>query len=341
MLWLAWRQFRSQALVTVAALAAAAIALAVTGAQLGALYHDSGLATCTASCGQLNADFTAAVRSSGGQAIFDAGVVVLYAIPALAGIFWGAPLITREIETGTLAVAWNQSVQRGRWVAVKLGFVGLAAMAAAGLVSLMLTLWSRPIYAAAARASGPNALQVDRFSATLFGASGLTPVGYAAFAFALGVAVGVLIRRTVPGMAITLLIFAGVQVVTPALVRPHLMAPVHGSYVLTSVSLSGFGTTQNGRLILQAGAIPGQPGAWILGETPVTAAGQPAARAPSVCLTQPDSFLQCLSGHGIRLSITYQPASRYWEFQWIETGIFLALAAGLGGLCYWRVRRPT
>jgi hypothetical protein len=59
---------------------------------------------------------------------------------------------------------------------------------------------------------------------------------------------------------------------------------------------------------------------------------------PDVCNSAPN-FVGCLQNHGIRMSVTYQPASRYWEFQWLETGTFLVLAAGLGGVCYWRVRR--
>jgi hypothetical protein len=41
------------------------------------------------------------------------------------------------------------------------------------------------------------------------------------------------------------------------------------------------------------------------------------------------------------MAVTYQPASRSWEFQWLETAIFVILAAGLGAVCYWRVRRPA
>ena len=38
--------------------------------------------------------------------------------------------------------------------------------------------------------------------------------------------------------------------------------------------------------------------------------------------------------HGIREAITYQPASRYWPFQWTETAIYLALALALAGYCF-------
>jgi hypothetical protein len=52
-----------------------------------------------------------------------------------------------------------------------------------------------------------------------------------------------------------------------------------------------------------------------------------------------NTFIQCLEGHGIHMAVTYQPGSRYWALQWCETGAFLALALGLGGVCYWRIRR--
>ena len=60
----------------------------------------------------------------------------------------------------------------------------------------------------------------------MFDARGIVPIGYAAFAFALGVTVGMLVRRTVPAMAITLAVFVAVQVAMPLLVRAHLM-PAH------------------------------------------------------------------------------------------------------------------
>ena len=33
------------------------------------------------------------------------------------------------------------------------------------------------------------------------------------------------------------------------------------------------------------------------------------------------------------------PASRYWVFQWAETGLYLLLALLLAGFCTWRVNR--
>ncbi|MGH8987272.1 MAG: hypothetical protein ACRDXC_01565, partial [Acidimicrobiales bacterium] len=37
--------------------------------------------------------------------------------------------------------------------------------------------------------------------------------------------------------------------------------------------------------------------------------------------------------------VTYQPANRFWAFQWAEMGIFLAAALALCGLSYWWLGR--
>ncbi len=78
----------------------------------------------------------------------------------------------------------------------------------------------------------------------------------------------------------------------------------------------------------------------MLSGEPVTPGGALAVIDPAACI--PLNFpIACLASHGIRLRVTYQPASRYWDLQWLETGIFLVLAGGLGGVCYWRMRRLT
>ena len=53
----------------------------------------------------------------------------------------------------------------------------------------------------------------------------------------------------------------------------------------------------------------------------------PACRA--LAFQGPVKFFPCLTAHGYRGFLSYQPASRYWAFQGIETGIFVLLAAAL------------
>ena len=131
MMWLTWRQFRGQAITAAAILGLAAIWLVPTGARLATLYARSGLGACQASCHQAYATFVSSLSGGGYAATFYVSIAVMYLAPALIGVFWGAPLVSRETESGTLRLAWSQTVTRGRWIVVKLAGVGLAALATA------------------------------------------------------------------------------------------------------------------------------------------------------------------------------------------------------------------
>ncbi len=283
--------------------------------------------------------FFDSVKGSATELIFYAGIFLLYATPALIGIFWGAPLVSRELETGTFRLAWSQSVTRTRWLAIKLGLVGLAAMASAGLLSLMVSLWSGPLYHAAQKAAGSNVPSISRFSPPLFSANGIVPIGYAAFAFALGVAVGVMVRHLLPAMAITLVVFAAVQLLMIGVVRPHLIPPATTTVPMSAVTVNGAGETNNGQLFLGPVTVNTMPGAWVVASRPVGPAGQPATMVPQACRSEATTLLQCMGSHGVRIQLRYQPPSRYWPLQWLETAVYLIVAAGLGTLCYWRIRR--
>ena len=122
MTWLTWRQFRAQAFTAIAALAVFAVLLAATGPHLASLYATSGISGCRAH--QLRApgqQLPQQLYAAGTYwVLYLLGVVIILLTPALIGLFWGAPLIARELETGTSALAWNQSITRTRWLAVKL-----------------------------------------------------------------------------------------------------------------------------------------------------------------------------------------------------------------------------
>jgi hypothetical protein len=225
---------------------------------------------------------------------------------------------------------------------LKLGLIGLASMAAAGLFSLMVTWWSSPIDRADGFESGRNtASGAARLAPLLFGARGIAPVGYAAFAFALGVTVGVLVRRTVPAMAVTIAAFTAVQLAMPLWIRPHLIAPVRRISPLNTAFINELSVTNGGHMtVIEAVKIPG---AWVLSDQTITAAGHAfTGPATAACVSSTASFDACQASVArlhLRQLVTYQPASRYWAFQWYETAIFLALAVALAGFCYWWVRR--
>src|SRR5260370_311817 len=159
MIWLTWRQFRAQAIAAAAALAILALIFGLTGPHLAHLYDVSGLATCRASCSGLTAGFLDSVKSDAiYPVLYIAGVMLLYVTPGVIGVFWGAPLVTRELEAGTFRLAWNQSVTRTRWMAAKLALTGLAAMVTSRLLSLVVTGPATPLDPAGAfpPTSGPR-----------------------------------------------------------------------------------------------------------------------------------------------------------------------------------------
>ena len=348
MIRLSLLQFRAQAAAGAAALVAFAILLAATGPHLVSLYAASGISGCQpATCEHLASTFLQQLYAAGTYwVLYLLGVMLILLTPAVIGLFWGAPLIARELETGTFALAWSQSVSRTRWLAVKLTVGGLAAMTVTEGLSLMQAWWAAPIGRAVGYGGGGTNLAMGQFSSLVFATHGITPLGYAAFAFTLGVTAGVLIRRTVPAMGVTLAIFAVVQIAVPLWISPNLIPADHT--VIPVTSLDSISLQQGGlngsSFNLGALSLPGQPGAWILSSRAVNAAGQATSTVPAAC-TAPSigssspAFFDCLASHGIREAISYQPAGRYWDLQWTETAIYLAVALALAGYCSRRLNR--
>jgi hypothetical protein len=225
MMWMTWRQFRLQVIVGYGALLLIAAYLVFLGQQIHGSYNDS-LAHCAGhdTCAGLLGSFADQYGSQ-----VDLLGYLLLAVPGAIGVFWGAPLITRELEAGTHRLVWNQSVTRRQWLAAKLGLVGLLSVGVVGLYSLVLTWASGPV----------NTVLNNRFEPALFGSRNIAPLGYAAFAFVLGTTLGLFIRRTVPAMGATLVVFVVLQVLMPAMVRPRYETPVRTSVPLTAQLISG------------------------------------------------------------------------------------------------------
>jgi hypothetical protein len=211
-------------------------------------------------------------------------------------------------------------------------------MAFTEALSLMHAWWADPISKAIALGGGASVFSGNRFSWLTFASHGITPLGYAAFAFALGTVAGAVIRRTVPAMAVTLAIFALVQVPMPLWVRPNLIPPAQTIATIDAAQVS-YGS-------FTASAVPGQPAAWVVSSHAIDAAGRPVTAMPASCVPTYSASAgykgdpgQCMDKLGIREVVDYQPASRYWPIQLIETGIFLVLALALAWFCFWLLGR--
>ena len=322
MTWLVWRLHRTELYIAAALLAALTVLLLVTGVQMASQYH-SAVTACTAShsCANLASTLFLGSHAVGFLVIMTLGV------PALLGLFWGAPLVAHELETGSLQWTWVQGVTRTRWFAVKAGCLLLAAAVWGGAVATLVTWWAGP----------HNALYLDAFTGGNFDMQGIAPVGYALFAMALGILAGTLLRRTIPAMAITLGGFVAVRLLITLLVRKHYIAAVT-TYANVSANITPKGsywqyasglTGPNGPLPQVNGMVVG-PGALTMEFDGVQISELPKA-CQALAASQPPSSAAngCLTSHHIQQFITYQPASRYWAFQGIETGVYILIAAAL------------
>jgi hypothetical protein len=300
MTWLVWRQHRAQLYVGAALLAAFAVTMVITGVQVASEYH----ADCVAAHGCQHVG-----ALSLGSHVVGFAIIATLGAPLLVGLFWGAPLVAAEAEAGTAQFAWMQSVTRRHWLAVKIGWMLLAAAVWGAIVSALVTWWEGP----------NNALQLDGFKPGRFDIMGVVPVAYSLFAVALGIAAGALTRRVLPAIAITLAGFVGTRAAIALWLRPHYMTAITVFYKVTRTitppgsywQLASGIIAPNGQLVNQMGVGP-----WV--------DGIPVNYLPDGC---PPDCAHALSG--FRGFLTYQPADRYWAFQGIESGIFLALAAVL------------
>jgi hypothetical protein len=323
MTWLVWRQYRAQGAIASVLLAAAAAVILADGFQIASHWH-SMLVTCSgnSACLQQQAPLVNGVMS-------DLPYLSLI-VPAVLGMLWGAPLVAHELETRTSDFAWAQSVTRTRWLNVKAGWLLLAAAACGGAIAALTTWWSGPI----------NAQSGSAFDPGQFDTQGIVPIGYAVFAMALGIAAGTVARRTLPAIAVVLGGFIALRLVISDFVRQHYLAAVTTYYHVT-----GSFTPPGQAWVLAQGAVSktGQvvPAGWgdLFPALPASCQKLlPTSSTPKSGSGLPAVF-SCMQAHGWRGFATYQPASRYWPFQGIETGIYVLLAAALIAVTFVIVRR--
>jgi hypothetical protein len=256
---------------------------------------------------------------------------MLAGIPAVVGVFWGAPLLARELETGTFRVAWTQSVTRTRWLTAKVVLVGIASVAVAAAFTLIVTWWSGPL----------DKVTAGRFTPGPFGQRGIVPIAYAAFAFALGVAAGAVIKRVLPAMATTLVLFAAVRFGIQQWLRPHYQAALQ-------VASPIFGERNLSNAVARGATRSVGANDWIVSARIVDATGRTVAihrdTLRSLCGLPEGEFSQgalqsCAQKHQLHEVLTVQPGNRYWSFQAWEFGIFALLAAACVVFAFWWMRK--
>ena len=232
------------------------------------------------------------------------------AATGVAGVFWGAPLLAGEYEQKTNLLVWSQDTSRMRWLTAKLVLLGVVAAILWGIIGLADTTFIHAINAAT-----PS--RPDQYGPWLFaGFESWIPlqVIYALFGFALGLAASAVLRRTVPAMAATLVLFTVARFAI-GLWRPTFLTPLR--YV-TAPAVDSIGAPGVNSLVI--------------GESYTVDAAGTRLNVPQSCFNADTGVtnVACARSHGVVATyVDYQPASRLLTFHLIEFGIFAVLTAAL------------
>ena len=322
MIWLTWRQQRTETLIAILVLALVTAVLVPTGLHIASVYDHDGIGGClahpTGTCTERLDAFAGRWDSLSSLTGW------FNLLPGLIGALLAAPLVL-ELERGTFRLAWTQSITRRRWLTTRLALLVGAAVAFALQLTLLMSWWRHPLDA------------VDGRFQNGFDFEGLVPTAYMLFAAAVVLAFGVVLRRTAAAIGLGFAAFFALRIGIEGWVRQHYVAPVHKTWT---------GGELPGRILISpADALLRT--AWVLNRGSGFSATRGHRPDPSIvesCIKNASTRgfeRTCLAQHHITEYeyAVYQPASRFWLFQAIEAGIFVALSLALLGFAIYWIRR--
>jgi ABC-2 family transporter len=325
--WVTWRQHRFSLGGLAALFGGVSLWMLVNGLLVRHAMASLGLGSCHR---LLSGGCAAGVREFATQGYADTANTftgVMQAVPVLAGVFTGGPLLARELETGTARFAWTQGCGRLRWVVAKLVPLAVLVTAGAAVVTLVTNWYMQPFFAM--RMTG-------HFRPTLFDLTGTSFAAWTLAAFAIAALTGLVIKRTVPTIAVAAGAWSLLLVVTTLYLRKRYQPPLTGTFPATRRGipwvLANWMTGPGGHRVTDPGSVVSRALSAVARHGPLP---RGAAFGPS------PAVLGWLARHGYHHLVSYQPASRFWHFQLTESGWLLGLALLAGAATVWLTRRRS
>lgn len=160
----------------------------------------------------------------------------------------------------------------------------------------------------------------------------LLPV-YAIFALALGIASGIVVRRSVPAMGITIVLFVLLRLAVMLWLRPYFLPP------LTFTSpVDQQGPPSHTDWTIHVGTFD-RSGRELTDTEISRVCPQLIGNGSGAAFS---AFITCEQDHGLQSRSFYQPTERYWLFQSIEAAIFLLVAIVILAPAVWlAIRKIT
>jgi hypothetical protein len=118
-----------------------------------------------------------------------------WAMPFLLGIVLGVPIVAREVDHRTGAVSWSLARSRARWLLGRTLPILVVVALGAGAVGVLAELAASAVY------TGSGGSELSR-SWTWFDQRGMLVPARAAALLGIGVLVGALVGRTLPGLLV-------------------------------------------------------------------------------------------------------------------------------------------
>lgn len=243
-------------------------------------------------------------------------LIALSILPVIVGAFLGAPLVARQVESGTYRFAFTQGLDRTRQVLTALVLLAVFVVVGAVVLGLLLSTWAHPFEVVGDK----SPWQAGQFDTTWVMLAGWSVLG-----LAVGTLVGTLTKRTVAAMAGTTVVVGGLVVAaTVSFVR----------FVVSIAPAASNGFAPNGlgigALDMQSHYGQGPPGAWLLTSWMTGPHGRvlgtlQAWRLYTEVYTK-GAGPRSLSLHHVSFWVSFQPAGHYWIFQ-VVTGLVLVLLA--------------